>query len=100
MATDPELLWQPAHPEKAQASLFRDHINKKYNLNLGSYEELWKWSCNNRGDYWSEVWDWEGVVGDKGAAPVSVLPTLLRTCRNLGALAERPRSSMRQQQQH
>lgn len=71
MATDPELLWQPAHPEKAQASLFRNHINKKFNLNLDSYEDLWKWSCDNRGDYWSEVWDWEGVVGDKGAAPVS-----------------------------
>lgn len=67
---DPELMWAPAHPEKAQASLFRNHINEKYGLNLDSYEDLWKWSCENRGDYWSEVWDWEGVVGDKGDAPV------------------------------
>lgn len=64
-------MWTPAHPERTQATLFREHVAKTRGLKLDTYEDLQKWSCENRGDFWSDVWDWEGVVGDKGAAPVS-----------------------------
>ena len=66
---DPDLLWTPSHPEKSQATLFRNHINAKYSLSLNSYEDLWRWSCDHRGDYWAEVWDWEKVIGHKGTGP-------------------------------
>ena len=69
MVGDPDLLWSPSHPETSQTSLFRQHINSKYDLSLHSYEELWRWSCDNRADFWSEVWDWEGVIGTKGSPP-------------------------------
>jgi acetoacetyl-CoA synthetase len=55
-------------PEATQTSLFRQHINTKYKLRLDTYEQLWEWSCRDRSTFWSEVWDWEKVIGDKGSA--------------------------------
>ncbi|WOO82538.1 Acetoacetyl-CoA synthetase [Vanrija pseudolonga] len=68
-AVDSDLLWLPAHPERAQSTLLREKVAQKYGLKLETYEDLLKWSIEHRGDFWSEVWDWEGVLGDKGAEP-------------------------------
>ena len=62
-------LWTPSSPEHSQTVIFRNHINSKYHLSLSTYEDLWKWSCTHRATFWSEVWDWEKVIGTKGAAP-------------------------------
>ena len=62
-------LWTPSHPENSQSTLFRQHINSRYSLQLDSYEQLWRWSCDHRADFWSEVWDWEGLIGIKGDSP-------------------------------
>ena len=64
-----DLLWSPPAGSHPQCDLFRDHISSKYSLKLDAYEDLWRWSNNNRGDFWSEVWDWHEVVGTKGEAP-------------------------------
>ena len=32
----------------------------------GDYGKLWSWSVENSGAFWSELWDWHGVMGDKG----------------------------------
>lgn len=66
---DPEQLWTPTHPEKTQSVLLAQHIASKYGVKLDTYEAFWKWSCANRGEFWSEVWDWEQVIGDKGQGP-------------------------------
>ena len=60
-------LWTPKDPANSQTTKLRERINEKHNLHLETYEQLWEWSCSNRGMFWSEVWDYEGVVGDKGA---------------------------------
>lgn len=65
-----DLLWEPAHLEKAQSTLFRKHIEQAYGVKLDTYEDLLKWTFANTGPFWSEVWDWEGVIGDKGDGPV------------------------------
>ena len=31
-----------------------------------SYESLWRWSIDQQEEFWGAVWDWSGVVGDKG----------------------------------
>ncbi|MYJ17710.1 MAG: AMP-binding protein, partial [Gemmatimonadetes bacterium] len=31
-----------------------------------SYESLWRWSIERQEEFWSAVWDWCGIVGDKG----------------------------------
>ena len=30
------------------------------------YNQLWQWSVTNKGNFWSSLWDWHGVYGEKG----------------------------------
>lgn len=62
-------LWTPKDPSSSQTTLFRQRINRNHNLSLETYEQLWEWSCSHRGDFWSEIWDFENFIGTKGAAP-------------------------------
>ena len=62
-------LWTPSNPNASQTTLFRQRINEKYNVDLATYEQLWEWSCSNRSVFWSEVWDFEQVIGTKGSGP-------------------------------
>lgn len=64
-----DLLWSPPADSQPQCTLFRHHISSKHSLRLDTYEDLWRWSIDNRGDFWSEVWDWHEVIGAKGEAP-------------------------------
>jgi len=36
----------------------------------GDYAELWKWSVEQPADFWASLWDYFGVLGDRGTAPV------------------------------
>ncbi len=68
MAEAEKPLWAPS-PARAQASqlvAFRDMVNRRYGLSLGAYPELHTWSVENRGEFWDAVWDFAGIVGDKG----------------------------------
>jgi len=72
MTLDPDLLWIPGHPSSSQATAFRTRINSRYSINLATYADLWKWSCNHRGAFWGEVWDYEEVIGSKGSGEVVI----------------------------
>lgn len=68
--------WTPSETEvqAAQLTKFRHFVNERHNLSLANYQELWKWSTGSpeeMNDFWTCVWDFTGVVGDKGPAPVS-----------------------------
>jgi acetoacetyl-CoA synthetase len=67
--SDEAPIWIPSDPSTSQTTKFRERINEKHNLHLETYEQLWEWSCSNRGMFWSEVWEFEGVVGQKGGEP-------------------------------
>ena len=55
-------LWRPS-PERAA----RTELARFMKLaGKGSYEELHRWSIEKRGEFWSRVWDFCGVIGDKG----------------------------------
>ncbi|OWZ54126.1 acetoacetate-CoA ligase [Cryptococcus neoformans 125.91] len=59
-------LWTPTDPTTTQTHLFLLHINKIHSLSLTTYADLWEWSCAHRSDFWSALWDWEHIIGDKG----------------------------------
>ncbi|HEV2000655.1 MAG TPA: acetoacetate--CoA ligase [Xanthobacteraceae bacterium] len=61
-------LWAPS-PERAQATqlvAFRDGVNRRYGMRLGPYPDLHTWSVAHRAEFWDAVWDFTGIVGDKG----------------------------------
>lgn len=63
--SDPVELWRHADPESTQMHKFKAIINYKYGLDLDHYEDLHKWSVDNIADFWSEVWDFVGIQGEK-----------------------------------
>lgn len=44
---------------------FLNKMNKKYNLQLRSYEDLHSWSINNSATFWGEVWHSTGIKASK-----------------------------------
>ncbi|WWC71691.1 acetoacetate-CoA ligase [Kwoniella pini CBS 10737] len=63
---EPDLLWTPSNPSQTQTSLFREYINSTHSLRLQTYEDLYEWSISHRGDFWSAIWDFERIIGEKG----------------------------------
>lgn len=62
-------LWSPADASATTCARFREHINATHSLSLANYEDLFNWSISHRGDFWSAVWEFEQVIGEKGDAP-------------------------------
>lgn len=59
-------LFVPKAPEETRTAHFRTRINAQHGLSLASYEDVYTWSTNNLGAFWSAVWDETGVIGEKG----------------------------------
>jgi len=55
-------LWTPS-PERAALTELARFMKL---AGCSSYEELHRWSVESRADFWSLVWDFCGVIGDKG----------------------------------
>ncbi len=63
-----EPLWKPS-PERvagSQVSAFKAAVNRRHGFGLASYRELHAWSIAHPDLFWDQVWDFCGVIGDKG----------------------------------
>ena len=56
--------WVPDADSGAALKKFFEEIKVKYQIK--DLSELQKWSVENSGQFWSEVWDFFGVIGEKG----------------------------------
>lgn len=61
-------LWTPSHDriEDAAITAFMARASAISGQALGSYADLHRWSVEDRGAFWSLIWDFCGVIGDKG----------------------------------
>ena len=66
-----ELIWKPSSQKIQSSSLhqFIEYINPKYKLKINNFEDLHKWSVENRDYFWDEVWNFYNVIGKKGDKP-------------------------------
>lgn len=57
--SDIDKKWEPGydHIVNSQMYKFRPEMD---------YTKLWRWSVENKEEFWSKVWDFCGVIGDKG----------------------------------
>jgi acetoacetyl-CoA synthetase len=71
-ANTPELLWQPSAERIAQANLTRfiELVNQRWQAGVTDHASLYTWTIREPVRFWEAVWDFAGVVGDKGAAPL------------------------------
>jgi acetoacetyl-CoA synthetase len=61
-------LWSPSPERIARAAVtaFIAEAERRHGLALGSYRGLHRWSVADPGAFWDLVWDFCGVIGDKG----------------------------------
>jgi acetoacetyl-CoA synthetase len=56
-------LWTPSQQRVKEANItaFIGFVNKRYGLQLKSYQQLYKWSVDEIPNFWSAVWDFVGI---------------------------------------
>jgi hypothetical protein len=62
-------LWSPS-PERVRATrvmAFVGEANRRHQLSLATYRDLHAWTVKHPGLFWDLLWDFGGVIGDKGA---------------------------------
>lgn len=71
------LHWTPSATEIRESALnqFRLFVNERHGTDFkeGDYWSLHAWSISNPENinhFWNALWDWSGVIGDKGAQPL------------------------------
>src|SRR5262245_10348339 len=67
--SDTAPLWAPAAKAVAEAPMtaFMEAASRKAGRNLAAYADLHRWSVEEREDFWKLVWDFCGVIGDRGS---------------------------------
>ena len=67
MNTD-QPLWTPsaASIDAANMTHFIAQVNRKHQLAITDYDALYRWSLDETEHFWSELWDFCGIIGDKG----------------------------------
>ncbi len=65
-------LWAPsqAQIESTQLFHFARALEKKTGLSFPDYDSLWRWSVDHTAPFWDAVWDFTGVIGEKGEARI------------------------------
>ena len=65
----PELLWQPSERaiEEAQVTQFARQVIRKRKLELNTYPDFYRWTVDHPEEFWTDVWDFCGVIGKRGA---------------------------------
>jgi acetoacetyl-CoA synthetase len=66
--TELQPLWTPGQAgiDAANLTRFITQVNRRHGLSLSDYDALYQWSIEQKEAFWSEVWDFCGIVGDKG----------------------------------
>jgi acetoacetyl-CoA synthetase len=69
-----EPIWQPSQEaiESAQITRFARQVGRKHRLELDGYADLYRWSVESPEAFWSEVWDFCGVIAPKKGSTVLV----------------------------
>ena len=69
-----DVLWRPSPEQVANANLtrFAAMARERHGFNADDYAALHRWSIEDRAAFWSAVWDYGTVIGDRGDGPVLV----------------------------
>ena len=61
-------LWSPSKEYRQAAALhrFTEAAAASTGQTFENYQALWQWSVTSPADFWSQIWDFCGVVGTKG----------------------------------
>ena len=66
--TEQQPLWTPnqASIDAANMTRFIEQVNRQHGLSIDDYDALYQWSIEHKEAFWSETWDFCGIIGVKG----------------------------------
>ncbi|MBW7851815.1 MAG: acetoacetate--CoA ligase [Rhodospirillales bacterium] len=66
------MLWQPSAERVAQTNVtaFIADVNRRWNAGVADYATLYQWSIDHPQRFWSALWDFAGVIGERGSEVV------------------------------
>ena len=64
MASDGDILWSPSEAQKQASALWR--FAKANGFDPQDYDTLHRWSVDHKGAFWSALWEFCSVVGERG----------------------------------
>ena len=66
--TEKQPLWTPSQASIDAANMTHliAQVNRNHALSISDYHELYQWSLDEKEQFWSELWDFCGIIGDKG----------------------------------
>jgi acetoacetyl-CoA synthetase len=64
---NPKMLWQPsaAFVDNSNMVRFMNEVNRRHDLSLSSYQELWQWSVDHIADFWGLFWEFAGIIASR-----------------------------------
>ncbi|TNF90241.1 MAG: acetoacetate--CoA ligase [Gammaproteobacteria bacterium] len=66
--TENNPLWVPSQAsiDAANMTAFIARVNQRHGLSIADYDALYRWSIESKENFWSELWDFCGIIGNKG----------------------------------
>jgi acetoacetyl-CoA synthetase len=66
--TEQQPLWTPsqARVDASNMTRFIAQVNQNHDLSISDYDALYQWSLDQKETFWSEIWDFCEIIGDKG----------------------------------
>ncbi|HEY1622005.1 MAG TPA: acetoacetate--CoA ligase, partial [Streptosporangiaceae bacterium] len=66
-----ETLWTPGPDtiERARISDYQRWLAAEWTVPTSGYDELWRWSVDEPGQFWASIWDYFDVLGQRGDGP-------------------------------
>jgi acetoacetyl-CoA synthetase len=62
--TAPTLVWSPTEEQTKNSFIYKFAQENGFD----NYQDLYNWSINDLDGFWSKIWDFCGMIGDKGEA--------------------------------
>ncbi|KAL7940014.1 hypothetical protein V8C42DRAFT_357709 [Trichoderma barbatum] len=60
--TMPRKLWEHPDPKSTVMWRFMQDANKRFNLSMQTFRELYSWSCNHRSDFYRHLWEFYPII--------------------------------------
>ena len=66
-----EVLWEPGPEviEQARITQYLRWLAEHHGVAAADYQDLWEWSVGEPGAFWASLWEYFGVLGQRGDGP-------------------------------
>ncbi|ODA79754.1 hypothetical protein RJ55_05348 [Drechmeria coniospora] len=74
-------LWEHPDPQRTAMWQFMQDANRKYHRQLETFDDLYRWSCRHRGEFYGQLWESQRFIHEGSytevvdeSVPISMLP--------------------------